>query len=369
MKVPFVDLKLQSKTIRDEVQTEINNILDNAHFILGTNVTEFEKEFAAYCGTEYAVGLASGTDALLLALEALHIGPGHEVITTANTFISTAAAIHGTGARPVFVDIDRENYNLDCSQLRAKLNKKTRAVIPVHLYGQPAEMNPILKIAIQEDLHVIEDAAQAHGATYQGKRTGSMGKIGCFSFYPAKNLGAYGDGGAVTTNDAEINERIRLLRDHGSKDKYSHDFCGHNSRLDEIQAAVLRIKLRRLDKWNQRRQEIAKRYSGLLQEVPEITTPEVMEEATHVYHLYVIRCQQRDELQKWLATKDIATGIHYPIPLHLQEAFQSLGYRLGDFPVAETYADEILSLPMFPELTDDQVEYVFDQIRNFYKDV
>lgn len=369
MKVPFVDLKIQYQAIRDEVKGEIDRVLESTQFILGTNVAEFEKEFAAYCGTKFAVGVASGTDALLLALEALHIGPGDEVITVVNTFIATAASIADTGARPVFVDIDSKTYNLDCNQIEAKLSKKTRAIIPVHLYGQPADISPIMEIARRKKLAVIEDAAQAHGATYQGKRAGSIGNIGCFSFYPSKNLGAYGDAGAVTTDDADICARVRLLRDHGREGKYSHSVCGHNSRLDEIQAAVLRIKLRRLDAWNKRRQEIAGLYSKLLKGLPQVTAPEKLPGASHVYHVYVIRCRQRDELQQWLASKEISTGIHYPIPLHQQKAFASLGHVKGDFPVAEKTASEIISLPMYSEMGDDAVEYVCHQIRNFYTDI
>jgi dTDP-4-amino-4,6-dideoxygalactose transaminase len=368
MKVPFVDLKIQYQSIRDEVRGEIDRMLESAQFILGPNVVEFEKEFAAYCGTKYAAGVASGTDALLLALEALHIGPGDEVITVVNTFIATAASIMGTGAVPVFVDMDSQTYNLDSNQIEAKVHKKTRAIIPVHLYGQPADMSPILEIARRKKLFVIEDAAQAHGATYQGKKTGSIGNVGCFSFYPSKNLGAYGDAGAVTTDDADIYARVKLLRDHGREGKYSHSVCGHNSRLDEIQAAVLRIKLRRLDAWNKRRQEIAGLYSRLLKDLPLVTAPGKTAQANHVYHVYVIRCRQRDELQQWLTSKEISTGIHYPMPLHLQKAFASLGHVKGDFPIAEKAAGEIISLPMYPEMGDDAVEYVCRQISNFYKD-
>jgi len=364
MNVPFVDLKRQYDSIKDEVNTKINKVLQNTHFILGENSDAFEKEFANYCGVKYGVGVASGSDALTLNLKALGIGKGDEVITAPNTFIATVDAISRNGAKPVFVDIDPETYNIDVAEIEEKITDKTKAIIPVHLYGQPADMDEIIKIAKKYDLKIIEDACQAHGAEYKGKKVGSLSDVGCFSFYPAKNLGAYGDGGMVVTNNEQIAERIKMLRNYGQSKKYYHDFIGYNSRLDEIQAAVLRVKLRYLDEWNDKRREHAKLYNELLENVSGIETPTEKEFVKHVYHLYVIRCKNRNELQNYLSSKGVSTGIHYPIPVHLQKAYKHLEYKEGDFPITEKYAKEILSLPMFPELTDEEIEAVVGLIRS-----
>ena len=358
MEIPFVDLKRQYDLIKEEINIKINEVLQNTHFILGENVEIFEKEFANYCGVKYCVGVASGSDALTLCLKALGIGEGDEVITVPNTFIATVDAISRNGAKPVFVDIDTETYNMDVTKIEEEITDKTKAIIPVHLYGQPADMDAIIKIAKKYDLKIIEDACQAHGAEYKGKRVGSLGDAGCFSFYPAKNLGAYGDGGMVVTNNEELAEKIRMLRNYGQSKKYYHDFMGYNSRLDEIQAAVLRVKLRYLDEWNDKRREHAKLYDELLENASGIETPTEKDYVKHVYHLYVMRCKNRDDLQHYLSSKGISTGIHYPIPVHLQMAYKHLEYKQGDFPITEKYSKEILSLPMFPELTDEEIEAV-----------
>ncbi|MBR1068575.1 dTDP-4-amino-4,6-dideoxygalactose transaminase [Bradyrhizobium japonicum] len=357
MHIPFVDLKAQYETLKDEIVEAIRGILDSAQFIGGEVVTSFERDFAAYCQVGYARGVASGTDALHLALRALGIRHGDEVITTAHTFIATAAAIVATGARPVFVDIDPDTYTIDPSMIERALTGRTRAIVPVHIFGQPADMGPIKEIARRHALYVVEDAAQAHGAEYQGVRTGALGDVACFSFYPAKNLGAYGDGGAVTTNSAAIAERIELLRDHGRTTHYCHSEVGFNSRLDALQAAVLQIKLRRLDQWNANRRRAAEWYAMELAE-SGIKTPFVRKGSTHIYHLYVIATNERDAMRNELDEAGVTTGIHYPLPLHLQPAFAHLGYRRGDLPCCEAMAARSLSLPMFPELARDQVRRI-----------
>jgi dTDP-4-amino-4,6-dideoxygalactose transaminase len=357
MHIPFVDLKAQYETLKDEVAEAIRGILDSAQFVGGEAVSSFERDFAAFCQVRYARGVASGTDALHLALRALGIGHGDEVITTALTFIATAAAIVATGARPVFVDIDPDTYTIDPRMIERALTGRTRAIVAVHLFGQPADMGPIKDIARQRALYVIEDAAQAHGAEYQGVRTGALSDVGCFSFYPAKNLGAYGDGGAVTTNNAAIAERIERLREHGRTTHYNHAEIGFNSRLDALQAAVLQIKLRRLDEWNANRRRAAEWYAAELEQ-SGIKTPFVRKGSTHVYHLYVIATNERDAMRNKLDEAGVATGIHYPLPLHLQPALAHLGYRRGDLPCCEAMAARSLSLPMFPELARDQVRRV-----------
>jgi len=357
MHIPFVDLKAQYETLKDEVAEAIRGVLDSAQFIGGEAVASFERDFAAYCQVRYARGVASGTDALHLALRALGIGHGDEVITTAHTFIATAAAIVATGARPVFVDIDPDTYTIDPKMIERAVTDRTRAIIAVHLFGQPADMGPIKDIARRRGLYVLEDAAQAHGAEYQGVRTGALGDVACFSFYPAKNLGAYGDGGAVTTNSAAIAERIERLRDHGRTTHYSHAEIGFNSRLDALQAAVLQIKLRRLDEWNTNRRRAAEWYAAELAQ-SGIKTPFVRKGSTHVYHLYVIDTNDRYAMRNKLEEAGVATGIHYPLPLHLQPALAHLGYRQGDLPCCEAMAARSLSLPMFPELTRDQVRRI-----------
>ncbi|WP_445475520.1 DegT/DnrJ/EryC1/StrS family aminotransferase [Methanococcoides methylutens] len=365
MKVPFVDLKRQYISIKDEIDTGINNVLENTQFILGENVAAFEEEFAHYCGAKYAIGVASGSDALTLSLKALGIGEGDEVITVPNTFIATVDAISRNNAKPVFVDIDPETYNIDVTKITEKITEKTKAIIPVHLYGQPTDMDPILKIAEEYNLKVIEDACQSHGAEYKNKRVGSLGDVGCFSFYPGKNLGAYGDGGIIVTNKFEMAEKIKMLRNYGQRVKYYHDFIGFNSRLDEVQAMILRKKLKYMDKWNGMRKSHASEYEELLNDLPDVTLPSEQNDRTHVYHLYVIQSPKRDALQKWLSSNGIATGIHYPVPIHLQQAYRELGYQEGDFPVTEEYAKNILSLPMFPELTTDEVNYVCQRVKEF----
>jgi dTDP-4-amino-4,6-dideoxygalactose transaminase len=367
MHIPFVDLKAQYASIKDEVTEAINGALESAHFVGGEQLASFEKEFAAYCDVRHALGVASGTDALHLALRALEIGNGDEVITTANTFIATAAAIVAAGARPVFVDIDPETYTIDPAMIEPAITGRTKAIIPVHLFGQLADMQPIIEIARRHSLYVVEDAAQAHGAEYNGARAGSIGDIGCFSFYPGKNLGAYGDAGCITTNSSTLAERVEQLRDHGRITRYEHAVVGFNSRLDTLQAAVLQVKLRRLDRWNCNRQRVASWYASELASAG-IKPPSVRNGATHVYHLYVIESGQRDALQMRLNAVGISTGIHYPIPIHLQPAFSYLGYRRGDLPRTEQIADRLLSLPMFPELIPEQVSKVAEVVRSHLVD-
>lgn len=364
MDVPFVDLKAQYRAIADEVRPKVEAVMANADFILGQDVASFEEEFAAYCDVSYGIGLDSGTSALELSLRACDIGEGDEVITAANTFFATVAAITYVGAKPTLVDINPLTYNMDVSRLEEALSERTRAIVPVHLCGQPADMDPIMELAKRKGLWVIEDACQAHGARYKGCRAGSMGHVACFSFYPSKNLGGYGDGGMVVTNDERIAKRVRMLRDYGQREKYCHLIVGYNRRLDTLQAAVLRVKLRHLDEWNEARRRYAHLYDQLLKDT-SVTPPFNLEHSEHVYHLYVVQSEHRDELQEWLGSKGIATGIHYPIPIHLQPAYAHLGHSEGDFPIAEAYARRTLSLPMFPELTKEQIKKVAEAIRQF----
>lgn len=366
MKIPFVDLGRQYKSIKDKVERSIRRVLQKSCFILGEEVEKFEEEFATYCGLNYGVGVASGTDALVLSLKALGIGKGDEVITVPNTFTATVDAIIRNGARPVFVDIDEETYNINVNKIKAKITKKTKAIIPVHLYGQSVDLEQILNIAKEYKLFVIEDACQAHGAEYKGRKVGSFGVTGCFSFYPAKNLGAYGDGGMVVSNNKRIAEKIKMLRNYGQRKKYYHDLVGFNSRLDEIQAAILRIKLRYLNDWINQRRRIAQQYYQLLKEIKEIALPKEREDRKHVYHLFVIRTKFRNKLQKYLASREIQTGLHYPKSSHLQKAYRFLGYKRGDFPIAEKCAREILSLPIFPELRNRELRYIQKTIKNFF---
>lgn len=363
MKVPFVDLQTQYKGIRSEVMAAVDDVCTNSRFILGKDVAEFEKEFAAYVGAKHCVSLASGTDALHLALRALNIGPDDEVITVANTFIATTLAIAQAGAKTVLVDCLADSYNIDPRGVERAITRKTKAIIPVHLYGQPAEMNEIVKIARAHNLKIVEDACQAHGAVYGGKRVGTIGNIGCFSFYPGKNLGAYGDGGAAVTDDPDVAARLRMMRDYGQPEKYKHVFKGYNSRLDGVQAAILRIKLRLLEEWNRKRFANSQAYSRLLKGVSGVTTPKVCvpQDKTgvpHVFHLYVVRVPNRERVKDFLGKREIQTGIHYPIPIHFQEAFAELRLGKGSFPVTEEYAGGILSLPMYPELTEEQIAHV-----------
>ncbi len=360
-KVPFVDLTAQYHQIKPTIDEAIMRVVESSAFILGPDVKRFEEEFAAFCEAKAAVGVDSGTSALELALRAYDIGSGDEVITAANTFIATVLAISYVGAKPILVDVDPNTYNIDCDQLEKAITKRTKAIIPVHLYGQMADMDAILAIARKYNLIVIEDACQAHGARYNGKRAGSLGDAAAFSFYPSKNLGAYGDGGAVVTQDEKIAEKIRRLRNYGEKEKYYHEFIGYNRRLDTVQAAVLRIKLSLLDQWNESRRRHAVKYSQLLQGKP-LTIPTVPSYAEPVWHLYVVQVENRDQIRRMLAEKGISCGIHYPVPIHLQEAYRELGYKKGDFPITEALAEKILSLPMYAELTDEQIAAVADEL-------
>jgi dTDP-4-amino-4,6-dideoxygalactose transaminase len=358
MPVPLVDLATQFQSIRTEVMQAIEEVLASAQLFLGPNTRAFEDEFAEYCGASFAIGVGNGTDALHLALRAVGIGPGDEVITVAHTFIATVEAIHMVGAQPILVDVDPRTYTIDVEQIERHITPRTRAIIPVHLYGRLADMDRILDIGRRNHVVVIEDAAQAQGAIdARGRRAGAIGDVGCFSFYYSKNLGAYGEAGAVTTSDPEIDRRMRLLRSHGESQRYEHELMGYNCRPDEIQSAVLRIKLRHLDDWNECRRNVAARYHELLSDLP-IGLPELRFDGSHVYHQYVIRSQQRDALRATLGKHGIATGIHYPLPVHLQPASRQLGYAAGDLPQTEQSAREVLSLPMFPELTDAQLEAV-----------
>ena len=363
MTIPLVDLKAQYLSIKDEIHDAINRVMNSSHFILGEEVKLFEEEFADFCGARFAIGTSSGTSALHLALLACAVGPGDEVITSPYTFIATVEAISYTGAGPVFVDIDPESCNIDATKIEKALTEKTKAIIPVHLYGHPVDMDSILTIAEKRGLKVIEDAAQAHGAEYKGKRVGAIGDVGCFSFYPAKNLGAYGDGGMVVTNDSRIADKVRLLRNHGRREKYEHLIEGYGYRLDALQAAILRVKLRHLEEWTEKRRANAATYNQLLQGL-EVATPKEMAYAKHVYHLYVIRIKHRERIRAKLREEGIETGIHYPIPLHLQKAYQYLGYSRGDFPMAEGCSEEVISLPMFPELTEEQIGWIAESIAN-----
>lgn len=356
MGVPFIDLALQHARIEHDVNRALAEVMSNMAFIHGPDVEHFERQFERFLEVNHAIGVANGTDALHLALRACGIGPGDEVITAANTFIATTEAITAAGATIVLVDIDPATYTIAPDKIEAAITPRTKAIIPVHLYGQPADMEPILGIAAAHRLAVIEDACQAHGARYRGRRVGTLGTAGCFSCYPGKNLGAYGDAGVVTTNDDAVADRLRLLINHGSRKKYHHEIEGWNSRLDTIQAAVLGIKLPHLERWNAERHHAATRYTALL-EGSGVDTPKIVNH-DHVWHLYVIESPDRDELSAALAAQGIATGIHYPVPLHLQPAYRHLGYRPGAFPATERAARRILSLPMFPGLTDAQIDQV-----------
>ena len=362
MKVPYLDLKAQYEPIRGEIADAIQQVLDRTAFAGGPFVAQFEKEFAVFCGTRFSTGVGSGTDALWMALLGLGIGSGDEVITVPDTFIATAEAISWCGAKPVFVDVDPVTYNMDPSRIEGAITPKTRAIIPVHLFGQMADMDPIMEVARKRKLFVIEDASQAHGAEYKGKKAGSMGDAGCFSFYPGKNLGAYGEAGAVVTNNEELDKKMRMLRDHGQAKKYYHSLIGWNARMDGIQGAILSVKLKHLSTWNEGRRRNAAIYDELLKGVKGVTTPKQAGYAKHVYHIYAIRVADRDRLIASLAEKDIHCGIHYPIPLHLLDAYNSLNLGKGSFPVAEKSAAEFVSLPMFPELTRQQIAQVAGEI-------
>jgi dTDP-4-amino-4,6-dideoxygalactose transaminase len=366
MNIQFVDVQKQYQTYKKELDEAIHSVLNKSNYILGEEVHQFEKEFAAYCQTKHCIAVASGTDALFLALKALDIGPGDEVITVANTFIASVITISMSGATPVLVDMDPQTYNIDVTTIEKKITKKTKAIMPVHLYGQPADMDALKKIAKKHKLYIIEDACQAHGARYKGKRVGGIADIAAFSFYPGKNLGAYGDGGALTTNDNKLAEKLYLLRNYGQKVKYHHLIKGYNSRLDTIQAAVLRTKLKHLDTWNKKRREHAEQYDSLLSELGMVT-PHVLPQTEHVYHLYVIQVQKRDKLIEYLGKHGISALIHYPVPVHLQKAYKELGYKEGDFPITEAFTKNIVSLPMFAELEKKEIEYICEKIKDFYQ--
>jgi dTDP-4-amino-4,6-dideoxygalactose transaminase len=372
MQVPLLDLKQQHASLREEMRAAIERVFESQQFILGEDVRLLETELARYTHTEYAVGCASGSDAVLLALMALDIGAGQEVVTTPFTFFATASAIARVGARPRFVDIEPRTYNIAPEQIEPAINERTRALLPVHLYGQCAEMDEILSAAERHHLAVVEDAAQAVGAEDRGRRAGSMGRVGCFSFYPTKNLGAAGEAGMLTTDDAAVAARLRRLRTHGGATEYQHEELGFNSRLDTLQAAVLRVKLPHLDSWSQARRERADTYARLLEEagLAELVTPPfVREDARHIFHLYVIRVgarATRDALIEHLKRGGVGTKVYYPVPMHLQQCFAPLGYSEGDFPRAEAAANETLALPMYPELTEEQQAYVVETIRRFF---
>ena len=364
MNIPFIDFSEQYKTVKDEIDTGLKAVFEKGNFILGEEEKNFESDFAAYCHTDYAIGVNSGTDALYLALSALDIGPGDEVILPTYTFIATALCISYTGAKPVFVEIDESTYSIDPEDLKKKMTDKTKAVLVVHLYGQTGDMDAINAVAKEHGVTVIEDACQAHGAEYKGARTGSLGDIGCFSFYPTKSLGAFGDGGMIVTNNEAISQKVQMLRDYGRKDRYEHTIKGFNSRLDTVQAVVLAAKLKYLDQWNEMRRKNAEIYFDLLKDVEGLKLPYVKEDRTHVYQTFAIGVDNRDSVLDELKSRGIGVLIHYPIPVHLQEAYADVGHKKGDFPVSEKNADRILSLPMFPHMKKEQIEYVCQNLKD-----
>lgn len=368
MNVPLLDLVAQHRTIRDEVMAEVTRVFDRQQFIMGAEVEEFERAIGDYCRAKHAIGCASGSDALLLALIALGVGAGDEVITTAYTFFATSSAIARIGARPVYVDISSDDFNIDVGLLERAVTSKTKAILPVHLYGQCARMESISEIARRHNIHVIEDAAQAIGAEFKGRSAGTMSEIGCFSFFPSKNLGAAGDGGLMTTNDDALAAKLRILRVHGMEPKYHHQVVGINSRLDALQAAVLKVKLKYLDRWTEARRINAARYEKLFAEagIDDVVTPKVHADSRHIYHQYTIRCARRDGLKTYLQESGIGAEVYYPVPLHLQDCFAFLGYKKGELPETEKAARECLSLPIYPELTAEQQNYVVERISRFY---
>lgn len=367
MKIPLVDLKSQYEFIKPEIQTAIQGVIDKSAFVLGDVVRQFEDEFAKFCDAKFCIGVGNGTDALHLALSACDIKSGDEVITTPHTFIATTEAISMAGAKIVFADIDKETFNIDPKKIEEKINKNTKAILAVHLYGCPCDMESILKLSKKYGLKIIEDACQAHGAEYKGRRVGSFGDVAAFSFFPGKNLGAYGDGGAVVTNNNQIALKVKMLRDHGRTTKYEHEMEGFNSRLDAMQASILKVKLKYLNAWNEKRRQHAGKYNSLLKYITKIKVPLCSKDAVSVFHLYVIMTNDRDRLREYLDEKGVATGIHYPIPLHLQKAYRYLELPKGSFPVAEGTASQILSLPIYPELTNEQIEYICQSIEDYYK--
>ncbi len=367
MKVNFLDLKAQYRSIKPEVDEAIQAVLDSCAFAAGPFVKSFEENFAAKHQAKFCVGVSSGTAALHAAMMALDIGPGDEVIVPANTFFATPEAVSLAGATPVFVDCEPEYYNIDVAKIEAAITERTKAIIAVHLYGQPAQMPQIKKIADAHNILLIEDCAQAHTATLDGKSVGTYGVVGCFSFYPGKNLGAYGEAGAVITNDEAVYKKLMMIRDHGMPKKYHHEIIGHNYRMEGIQGAVLDVKLKHIDDWTESRRKSADLYRKHLADIEEIKVPQEMSNSKHVYHLFVIRTPRRDELQKFLAEHEIYTGIHYPIPCHLQNAYKALGHKKGDFAVTDAYADHLLSLPMSEQLKEEEIVYVAETIKEFFK--
>ena len=361
--IPFLDLRAQYSSIKDEIQQAVTGVFESGQFVLGEDVAAFESEFARYVGAAHGIAVNTGTSALHLALLAAGVGPGDEVITVPFTFVATVAAICYTGARPVFVDVDPRSFTLDVAQLEAAITPKTKAILPVHIYGQPADMDPILAIARERNLIVIEDACQAHGAEYRGRRVGSIGDLACFSFYPGKNLGACGEGGIVTTSNARYAETIRMQRDWGQAKKYHHVLRGYNYRMEGLQGAILRVKLRHLEAWTALRRSRAAEYAVFLKAADVVAPPE-MSYARHVYHVYAVRTTDRTQLQRTLQSYGVQTGIHYPIPVHLQEAYRDLGYTAGTFPESERAANEVLSLPMYPELSNSQIEIVAAAVKS-----
>ena len=357
MSIPFVDLKAQYQSLKSEIDKAIQDVIQDTAFVGGKYVKKFEEEFADYCNTKYCVGVGNGTDAITIALKSIGIGAGDEVITAANSFIATSEAITVTNAKVVFVDCHPDYYTIDISKIEEKITNKTKAIIPVHLYGQPADMGHILEIAKKYNLYVIEDAAQSHGAKYNNQKVGTFGDIGCFSFYPGKNLGAYGDAGAIVTDNEELSVKCRMLANHGRVEKYNHEFEGYNSRLDGLQAAILSVKLKYLDEWNAKRRAVAKDYNESLKKT-DIITPKELSGAQCVYHLYVIRAKKRDELQAFLKKRGISTGIHYPIGLPYLKAYNYLNHTPEDFPITYKYQNKLLSLPMYPELSTHHIDYI-----------
>ncbi len=364
--IPLIDLAEQHRQILPELKNAVAAVLESQRFVLGAVGRNLENEIAARLGTKHAIGLASGSDALYLSLVALGVGPGDHVVTTPFTFFATAGAVSRAGATPVFVDIDSATYNLNEERVESRITSKVKAIIPVHLFGLSCDMGPIMETAKKDGIAVVEDAAQSYGATYHGKKCGSLGDAACLSFYPTKNLGGAGDGGMVLTSSAHLADRVRLLRDHGSQVKYHHDIVGVNSRLDELQAAVLLVKMKRIDDWNARRRALAARYAKGLEGLP-LRLPTAPEGSQHVYHLYTVACERRDELAKFLRERGIGTGVYYPLPLHLQPCYSDLGYRKGDFPESEKAATQVLSLPMFPELSDADADLVIEAVREFFR--
>lgn len=366
MNIPLVDPSKQYRELKPQIDRAVNRVLRKGNFILGDEVDEFERDFARYCGTKYCIGVSSGSSALLIALQSLGVGQGDEVITTPNTFIATVFPIIFLGAKPIFVDIDPKTYQIDISRLEKAMTPKTKVIVPVHLFGIPAPMDGIMRIARRCGIYVVEDACQAHGSSLNGRKCGSFGDVAAFSFYPGKNLGAAGDGGALITNNKELADKIRAMRNVGQSEKYKHDIFGYNSRLDTIHAVILSLKLKKLNRWNAKRRNIARLYNKFLKDLPIILPPKLKKNYVENYHLYVIRLPERNNLLAFLKEKGVHCGIHYPIPVHLQKSLKQLNYKKGDFPIAEKYADEILSLPMHPHLTLKEIEYICSLIKRFF---